>query len=309
MTTKFLLGVDIGGTKTALVIGDENFQIVNRIEFLTRVEEGFDNFLKNLLDSIPKIKEGHHINAVGVAVGGPLDAKKGILYNPPHLGWGTIHLLEEFEKALDASVKVEHDAKAEALAEWKLGAGKGFKDVVFLTLGTGLGAGIIVNGQLYRGASDIAGEVGHVRIENYGPTLYGKNGSWESYCSGSGISKLAHFMFPSYFKEDIGTPEISSLASSGEWQAVSVLQKSGEYLGRGLALLFDVLDPERIILGPLSWRLPGLWLESAFEVLKKESLLGENAISRVVKSELKEKVGDFGALVVASEALKGGEFT
>lgn len=309
MTTKFLLGVDIGGTKTALVIGDENFQVVNRIEFLTRVEEGFDNFLKNLLDSISKIKEGHHINAVGVAVGGPLDAKKGILYNPPHLGWGTIHLLEKFEKALDASVKVEHDAKAEALAEWKLGAGKGFQNIIFLTLGTGLGAGIIVNGQLYRGASDIAGEVGHVRIENYGPRLYGKSGSWESYCSGEGIAKLAHFMFPSYFDEGTDASKISSLSTSGDLKAIEVLRMSGKHLGKGLAILFDILDPERIILGPLSWRLPDLWLESAFEVLKKESLLGENAISCVVKSELKEKVGDFGALVVASEALKGGEFT
>ncbi|WP_036222446.1 ROK family protein [Mesoaciditoga lauensis] len=303
--SKFLLGIDIGGTKTAVLIGNEKFHITNRLEFPTK--RNFKVFLNDLTCSISKIKNEHNIAAVGVVVGGPLDAEKGILYNPPHLGWGTINLLEELRKMFDVTVKIEHDAKAEALAEWKLGAGKGFKNIIFLTLGTGLGAGIVINGHLYRGSSNVAGEVGHIRIDEEGPFLYGKEGTWESYCSGEGIAKLAHFMFPSYFEQNISTPQVSSMANAGDLKAIEVLKVSGEHFGKGLALLFDILDPERIILGPLSWRLPNLWLKSALKVLEKEALLRKEVVSRVVKSALKEKVGDFAAIVIAHQSLsKGG---
>ena len=298
----YLLGIDVGGTKTAIILGDEDFHIIDRKEFPTNPEDGFRAFLEHLsINTAPMINKVD-LNAVGISIGGPLDARKGILYNPPHLGWGKAPLGEEMRKIFYVPVKVEHDAKAGALAEWKMGAGKGFLNIVFLTLGTGLGAGIIVNGKVYRGASDTAGEVGHIRIEEDGPLVYGKVGSWEAYCSGDGISKLAHFMFPLPFV-DVTAAEISNLAISGDPKAVKVLRKSGEYLGKGLAILFDILDPDRIILGSLSWRLPDLWIDTAKDVVKREALEGKKAVPRIVKSELRDKIGDFAALIVASEAM------
>ena len=301
---KNLLGIDIGGTKTAVVIGNENLKIIIRTEFSTSPELGFKDFLKRLLYNISKTKKTHNFKAMGISVGGPLNVKRGILHNPPHLGWGTVHLLDEMRKRFKCPIKVEHDAKAGAIAEFELGAGKGLKNIVFLTLGTGLGAGIIINGQIYRGSNNTAGEIGHIRISDHGPSVYGKVGSWESYCSGEGIAKLANHMFPDQFDKKITTQEISKLANSGDEKATKVLRESGKYLGIGMANLFDILDPDRIILGSLSLRLPSVWLEEAKRMVKREALDGENAVKKIVKSQLGEQIGDYSALITAQKAIK-----
>ena len=301
---KYLLGLDIGGTKTAIVVGNEKLQITNRTEFSTKPECGFDDFFDRLLNHISRISAGYKIDAIGISIGGPLDVKKGILYNPPHLRWGNVYLLDEMKKNFECFIRIEHDAKAGALAESELGAGKGFKNIVFLTLGTGLGAGIIINGEIYRGFKNMAGEVGHVRIAENGPEVYGKSGSWESYCSGDGIAKLANYMFPEYFSSGITTQEISKLAVSGNEKAIEVLKESGKYLGIGLANLFDILDPDRIILGSLSLRLPDVWLDEAKRIVIQEALDGQNAVNRIVKSSLGERIGDYSALIIAYMAVK-----
>lgn len=150
----------------------------------------------------------------------------------------------------------------------------------------------------------MAGEVGHIRIAEDGPEVYGKAGSWESYCSGDGIARLANHIFPDYFDKDITTQKISQLANSGDQKAIEVLKESGKYLGIGLANLFDILDPDRIILGSLSLRLPDIWLDEAMKTLSKEALGKEEVVKKVVKSLLGEKIGDYAALITASKALK-----
>lgn len=300
---KCLLGLDIGGTKTAIIVGNENFEITKRVEFKTLPELGFSNFFKRLIDRIFDLN--YPPDAIGISIGGPLDVERGIIYNPPHLGWGTVHLLDEMKAHFTCPIKIEHDAKAGALAEFELGAGKGFRNIIFLTLGTGLGAGIIINGEIYRGSSNMAGEIGHIRIAEDGPEVYGKAGSWESYCSGDGIAKLANYIFPGYFDKDVTAQKISQLANSGDQKAIEVLKESGKYLGIGLANLFDILDPDRIILGSLSLRLPDIWLDEAMKILSKEALGKEEMVKKVVKSMLGEKIGDYAALITAFKA-KGG---
>ncbi|MGC8708543.1 MAG: ROK family protein [Athalassotoga sp.] len=297
---KCSIGIDIGGTKTAIVVGNEKLEIVNRYEFPTKPKLGFSDFFERLLNYLSKIDP---IDAIGVSVGGPLDAQKGIIYNPPHLGWGNVNLRYEIRKHFTCPVRIEHDAKAGAIAEFELGAGRGFRNIIFLTLGTGLGAGIIINGEIYRGSSNMAGEVGHIRIAEDGPEVYGKSGSWESYCSGDGIAKLARYLFPDYFPRRITTREISKMALSGDEKSIDVLKKSGRYLGIGLANLFDIFDPDRIILGSLSLRLPDIWLEEAKNTLAKEAL-DTGAVKKVVKSMLGERIGDYAALITALNALK-----
>ncbi len=298
------LGIDIGGTKTAIVIGNERLEITNRTEFLTKPDQGFNEFLDRLINGVSETITDDKIDAIGISVGGPVDVERGILYNPPHLGWGTVYLMDEMKKHFKCPIKIEHDAKAGAIAEFRLGAGRSFKNIIFLTLGTGLGAGIIINGEIYRGKNNLAGEVGHTRISDKGPLVYGKEGSWEAYCSGEGIAKLANYIFPDYFDDKITAQEISILANSKDEKALKVLKESGKFLGIGLANLFDIFDPDRIILGSLSLRLPDIWFEEAKKVVREEALSGEDAVNRIVKSQLGEKIGDYAAIVTAYRALE-----
>ncbi|NLT45183.1 ROK family protein [Mesotoga sp. BH458_6_3_2_1] len=295
-----ILGIDIGGTKTAVVLGDEDLNIIRRREFPTEPDSGFENFVERLSFEIDALVEREVPARAGVSVGGPMDANTGTLYNPPHLRWGTVNIVEPLEERFHFSVTAQHDGRAGALAESILGAGKGFSNIIFLTLGTGLGAGIIIDGKVYSGSKGLAGEVGHMRVADDGPSLFGKNGSWESYCGGTGISLYASYRFPERFRRGTTAEEIAGLALKGDAYAVIVLEESGTYFGKGLAVLLDILDPDRIILGNLAWRLPEVWLESAMKKAVCESLIGEEARERVVLSGLKDKIGDYAALIVAS---------
>ena len=303
-----LLGLDVGGTKTSVVLSDENFKILKKDVFRTEPQRGFRKFFDELIDRMRKMLGDSKVDGIGVSIGGPLDSKRGIIYNPPHLPWGTVNVKAELEGVFDVPIKVEHDAKACALAEWKLGAGKGSRNMIFLTLGTGLGAGMILDGRLYRGVSDSAGEVGHIRVSKEGPVVYGKAGSWEAFCSGKGIAKLAHHMFPGIFAENVDTKEIASLAFKGDEHAIEVLKESGRYLGLGLAILIDILNPDTIILGNLSWRLPEFWLEEALEVVERESLSNSRRACKIVRCGLKDDLGDLSALIVAESVWRGIEY-
>lgn len=299
-----IMGIDIGGTKTSIVLANEDFKIYKKFVFDTKPEEGFEKFFRKLIDSSKKLLEDISPRSIGVSIGGPLDAEEGIIFNPPHLPWGNINLKKFLEDIFKCPVKIEHDAKACALAEWKFGAGKGCKNMIFLTLGTGLGAGIIINGKIYRGSTGLAGEVGHIRVAERGPVVYGKAGSWESFCSGKGIAKLAHFMFPESFDENVTAKEISERAIKGDEYAIRVLEESGKYLGLGISILIDIFNPDVIILGNLSWRLPKFWLEIALNVVKKEALENSRKACKIVRNELKDNLGDIASLIIAESAWK-----
>src|SRR5690606_15592063 len=130
--------------------------------------------------------------AIGISCGGPLDSRRGVILSPPNLpGWDRIPVVEVFQQAFKVPVALQNDANAGALAEWLWGAGRGSHNMIFLTFGTGMGAGLILNGQLYSGTNDLAGEVGHIRLAPDGPVGYGKAGSFEGFCSGGGIKQLA----------------------------------------------------------------------------------------------------------------------
>ena len=137
-------GVDIGGTKCAVVLGDDNGNIINKIKFETT---DVSSTLKNIFDSIQRIGD---FKSIGVSCGGPLDAQKGVILSPPNLpGWDNIHIVDLLTEKFKIPVGLQNDANACALAEWKFGAGKGTKNMIFLTFGTGLGAGLILDGKLY----------------------------------------------------------------------------------------------------------------------------------------------------------------
>ena len=178
----------------------------------------------------------------GISCGGPLSPDRKWILSPPNLqGWDQVPVVEYLEEKLGIPVKMENDADAGALAEWKFGAGKGCQNMIFLTFGTGLGSGLILNGQLYRGSTGMAGEAGHIRMENEG-TKDMKVGSWKVLLW-RGISRLA-----GYFGTEGSAKELAERLRRDE-RALAVYARCGAVFGRGLAILIDLLNPEKIVAG------------------------------------------------------------
>jgi glucokinase len=306
-TNNTLIGLDIGGTKTAVVEGTWDAQIIRRTEILTQAQRPFKEtfpLLADLVDSsiADAQRAGRRVDAISVSVGGPLQIDAGVLDNPPHLpGWYGVRLKDELENRFPAlPVRVEHDGNAGALAEFQFGVGHDWPDLqhlVFLTLGTGLGAGIILNGRLLRGANDMAGEVGHIRLSTDGPVGFGKSGSWEGYCSGAGMLQLAARMFPSQWGDEVSIGNLVQAMLEDDERALAVAYDAGSWLGRGLALLVDALNPEVIVLGSLAVVLGERLLGPARQTLRVEALPRALASCRIVPATLGKQIGDVASLM------------
>lgn len=302
-----LAGVDIGGTKCAVLLGDEQGNILTKTVIKTT---DFSTTYAAIIRELEKIQP---FDAIGISCGGPLDEEKGIILSPPNLpDWDEVKITEDFSARFGVPVEIRNDANACAIAEHKFGAGVGCKNMIFLTFGTGMGAGVIADGKLYSGTNGNAGEIGHVRMAKNGPIGYGKKGSFEGFCSGRGIRQLGEIyakrvakkgIIPLYAqKENFDTPDIANAARQGDKTALQVFKKCGNMLGNGLAILIDVLNPERIVIGSVYARCIDLLEKPMQQTLKKECLSVSLGVCEVVAAKLGEKIGDAAALAVALEA-------
>jgi glucokinase len=280
------IGVDIGGTKTSVCLGDQHAAILKRARFSTPHYPGSDRGLAEIIRNASELTGKAKIARIGVSCAGPLDASRGIVQSPPNLpGWDDVPVCRILSEALDAPARLENDANAAALAEWKFGAGRGLRDMVFLTCSTGLGAGLILDGKLYQGRHGLAGEVGHMRITAYGPQLYGKSGSFEGWASGSGL----------LLQTGRSAEDLAASARLGDQKALAAITRAGEMLGRGIALICDILNPELVVCGTLAVRLGDLYLGPARQVLAAEAL----DPCPVVPSALGDDLAERAALTVA----------
>jgi len=170
------LGLDIGGTKCSLVVGDASFSVLRKVGFETNTERGWRSILSEFTSHIRTLLgEYKHckLKRIGISCGGPLDSKKGIICSPPNLpGWDNVPITKILSDEFGVETALQNDANACALAEWLMGAGKGTSNMIFLTFGTGMGAGLILNGRLYSGTNDLGGEVGHIRLAKSGPRFW-----------------------------------------------------------------------------------------------------------------------------------------
>lgn len=283
---KEYIGIDIGGTKCAVVRGNEKGQILEKFRFITK-----DNAttLQELFKTVQRLWS-EQIVAIGVSCGGPLDSKKGIILGPPNLpGWDYVPITSRLTQQFHVPAYLENDANACAIAEWRFGAGQGCENMIFLTFGTGLGAGLIFNGKLYQGASGMAGEVGHIRLFEHGHMGFGKAGSYEGYCSGGGIAQYG-----------LGSAEkLSELAVAGDAAAIKIWEQTGHYLGRLIAILIDILNPERIVIGSIFMRSGQFMTETMYQTLEAETLSASQKVCTIVPAGLGEALGDVAALCVA----------
>lgn len=311
-----ILGFDIGGTKCAVITAEwdgNNIKLLKKEKCATDRKLSPEQMIDKLICMADAILESKP-DAIGISCGGPLDSKKGIIMSPPNLpGWDNIEIVKQIESYYGVPTKLQNDANACAVAEWKFGAGKGTKNMVFMTFGTGLGAGLILNGKLYSGTNDNAGEVGHIRLDNFGPVGYGKSGSFEGFCSGGGIAQLGYMKalekaqkgeYPAYFKKgytqaDVNAKTIADAADNGDKTAIEVYKTCGEYLGKGLSILIDILNPEVIVIGSIFARSHNLLWEPAKEVIEKEALGVASKCCRVVPATLGEQIGDYAAIATA----------
>ena len=316
---KHLIGIDIGGTKCAISYGtydEENIQLIAKEKIkIGKPEETLAN-LKELIDQVLSNNNllPSDISAMGISCGGPLDSQKGVILSPPNLpGWDEIAIVDYFESHYHVPVYLQNDANACAVAEWRMGAGRGTQNMVFLTFGTGLGAGLILNGQLYAGTNSNAGELGHIRLGDYGPVGYGKSGSFEGFCSGGGISQLARLMVMEELqqgrtvswckREDINNitaQQVAEAAFQGDALAKKIYQISATYLGKGLAIVIDILNPEMIVIGSIYTRANQLMESYLREVLQKEALPQAYEVCQIKPAVLEENIGDYAALSVAT---------
>lgn len=335
----FVLGFDIGGTKCAVVLAkvkEEN------VEFLEREQVSSVPDWKGVLNRLAARGEAmmmkHGVSRsdcrIGISCGGPLSADRMLILSPPNLlGWDQVPVVEFLSEKLRMPAKMENDADACALAEWKYGAGKGSRNMIFLTFGTGLGAGLILDGKLYKGTSGAAGETGHIRLAKDGPEGYGKAGSFEGFCSGGGIRKLAI----SYAEEkkalgklvgyvkwneketkgdsvknlsgiedgekdlfkDVTAKSVAMAAKAGDPDAIEVFRISGRYFGQGLSILMDLLNPEVIVVGSIFARSGELLEEAMYEEIKKEALPQTAAVCEIRPAMLGEQIGDYGSVMAA----------
>lgn len=307
------IGVDIGGTKCAVTLGNEQGEVLQKIYFeTTTVAETIDHIFQAVRELF-RIA-GENPAAIGISCGGPLDSETGVILSPPNLpGWNEIHIVDRLEEEFKVPVFLQNDADACALAEWKFGAGKSTKNMIFCTFGTGLGAGLILNGMLYTGCCDMAGEVGHMRLSEYGPVGYGKAGSFEGFCSGGGIAQIGMSVAREIFQQGkkpsfceslselelITAKKVAECAKQGAEDAKEVYRICGRMLGKGLAVLIDILNPERIVLGSVFARSGELLTEEMYRVLQKECLSRALEHCEIVPAGLGESLGDMAALSVA----------
>ena len=311
-----LLGFDIGGTKCAAVTAlwdGENITILKKEKCPTDLTVTPQVMLDRLMGMADGILDGAP-DAIGISCGGPLDDRAGVILGPPNLpGWDHVEIVALVEAHYGVKAHLQNDANACAVAEWKFGAGRGTRNMAFLTFGTGLGAGLILDGRLYSGTNGNAGEVGHMRLSPDGPIGFGKRGSFEGFCSGGGIAQLGYAMAqeaiasgksPSYFEagmteRDVTAKTVGDAAEAGDETALAVYRTSGEYLGRGLAFMIDILNPERIVIGSIFARSRNLLWEAAKQEIEREALAPAAACCTVVPAELGEAIGDYAAIATA----------
>lgn len=259
---EYVFGVDIGGTTVKLGLFDNSGDVLDKWEIPTRTEDGGKNILPDIAQSIQdKMSEKNidkdNVAGVGVGAPGPVDGA-GIIHKAVNLGWSEMNLKQELSTLL-GGMRVEggNDANVAALGEMWKGGGQGYGNLVAVTLGTGVGGGIIINGKIMTGATGSGGEIGHIHVEDEESEACGcgNYGCLEEYASATGITRLANRKLQASDKDsvlrqsEVSAKTVFDAVKAGDELAIEVAQQFGEYLGKGLAVIAGVINPEIFVIG------------------------------------------------------------
>lgn len=293
---KYAVGIDVGGTNTRVALINDEYKIVERVQFSTDTQnpqvtlEKINNVIKGF---------GQKIEGIGISCPGPLDLIHGIILETPNLpGWHYFHLTEELQNITGIKVQLQNDANLAGLAEAVIGAGAGKSHVQFLTISTGVGAGFCIDGKIYQGSKGFAQEVANCIVWKNGPS-HGvlKSGSIESIASGTAITTRAKNLG----LEVVHAGDVYDLAQEGNELAIQIMEDAYEYLSNFISILYGVLDPDLFVLsGSVALKIPGFIEEIEKRVKGKVfDALKDNI--KIVPAALGEDCGLIGAACLAFE--------
>ncbi len=311
------LGIDIGGTKIGVCVGDDRGTILARAQ----IETNPDSRPEALLTEAWRLLErqlsevGGRAAAVGVPCPGPMSSHEGRLLDPPNMAaWHGFEVRRFVEKLSGLPTAIMNDANASVLAEVWLGAARGAQSAVFLTMSTGMGAGLYLGSDVYEGPDDLAGEVGHLRLDTTGPVGFGKIGSVEGTLSGPGMTQVVRSEIlaahqrgepsPLLDAVTVGPREMCEAAVQGDSVALRAIDRIGDALGRLIAILTDLLNPEVVVLGTIGAAHPDLFIPRARAVVAREAITRSASRLRIEPSPLGIDRGDLAALAIARRLLR-----
>lgn len=306
------IGIDVGGTNVKIALVDDKGKIIYSNSIPTRAELGYEFTVSNIKQAIHDLlKETKHIEkdiaGIGFGFPGQVDYKEGIVRNAPNIpGWVEVPIAKIFESEFHIPTRVDNDVRCAALGELNYGAGKGCENLICITVGTGIGSGLIVNGKLVRGASNAAGEIGHIKLQMHdGPICgCGDTGCLEAFASGPAIVALAEEYIKGgkstkYREMANGNPItpyiVSEAAKAGDPVAQRIFAIIGEYIGIGLSGVVNLLNPEKIIIGGGVADAGDLLFDPIVRALKQRAMKIAGSTVEVVHAQLGNTAGVIGA--------------
>ena len=302
MSNNWVIGVDLGATKTACGLVSPDNILIARSQVETKPSEGptaaAERIASSIRELITQAPTDARVTDVGVCCPGPVDHTTGVIIDPPNLtGWRNVPFAEMLGQQLGLPVKLEHDAKGTALAEFHLGAGRGSRDMVLIVIGTGIGAAMILDGKLYRGRTNAAGEVGHITVNLDGPICScGSNGCVETYAGGPAIVRSYAYATR---RQVNSAQEVSAAAEQGDLIALRVFQAAGKALGAAVATIAMMLDIETFVLFGSVVKAGKLLLDPAREAVPNYSHRSISSRVRILTAELGDTAGILGAAWIA----------
>ncbi len=309
---KSRIGIDVGGTNVKIALVDDKGKIIYSNSVPTRAEMGYEYTVSNIKHAIHDLLyetklSTKDIEGIGFGFPGQVDYKAGIVRNAPNIpGWVDVPIATLIEDEFRVPTRVDNDVRCAALGELNYGAGRGCENLICITVGTGIGSGLIVNGKLVRGASNAAGEIGHIKMQMHGGPICGcgDTGCLEAFASGPSIVALAEEYIKggksTKFREMANggqiTPYIVSQAAlNGDPVAQRIFSIMGEYIGIGMASVVNLLNPEKIIVGGGVADAGDLLLKPLTETLKSRAMKIAGSAVKVVHAELGNSAGVIGA--------------
>lgn len=293
------IGVDVGGTKTLCAVVDESGAVVEASYAPTPDEAlGAAALEAAVVRAVEELAGGRPLAGVGVAAAGFVDTSRSRVVFAPHLAWRDSEVRTRLSSALGAPVALDNDANCAALAESEYGAAKGRSSALVITLGTGIGGAVLIEGRLWRGATGMAGEFGHMQVVPEGrPCECGQVGCWEQYCSGRAVAR-AMGLDPS---SGVGAT-IAAGAAAGDSSARAAYEEVGRWLGRGVTALVAAFDPEVVVVGGGAAAAGDLLLEPARQVLRTSLVgAGHRRPPDLVTAQLGPQAGAIGAALLAQQ--------
>lgn len=320
MEKKYIVGIDLGGTKISGAVSDKDGNILYMKTIDTLASEGSDNVVARIIWLINHVLSEHNVCkedviGIGIASPGPLNSEEGIIIETPNLPFKNFPLKNTVEKATGIKTFIDNDANAAALGESLFGAGKEVENLIYITVSTGIGGGIIINKKLYRGKTGNAGELGHMTVEPNGPRCNcGNYGCLEVMASGTAIARVARERLKHsenlndkdsllFSCEKISAKEVFECAFKGDKLALEVVDYTSNYLGIGIASLINIFDPDMIVIGGGVSKVGDILFSRLRKIAVERSFKIMSSTVKIVPASLGTDAGLVGALAIISSKI------